>query len=96
MSALYAIAVIVGLVLLITWAGLVVLGNSVAGWDSLNPEARFGGRGRMAIAALAGFGMGGLSATFAGWATALALLAAVVGAAAMGYVARHLGPTGSS
>lgn len=58
-------------------------------WD---PEAMLGHHGRLGVAGVAGFGLGGMSATFAGWATALALLAAVAGAIALGVLAVGLRP----
>lgn len=84
MVKVYAGALVVGLVGLL----LVVLGGALA--DNLrrperDPGSRLGSRGKMAIGAVIGFGMGGLSAEFSPldleWPLALALaVVAAVGA----------------
>ena len=43
------------------------------------------------VAAVVGFGLGGMSASFAGWSTFFALLGAVAGAVLMTAAARYLG-----
>lgn len=92
MTALYAVVLVIGLVFLIMWLGAAAIGTWVEGWESFDPEMRFGARGRATVAGAVGFGMGGLSATFAGWPPGLALLAALAGGGAMVLVARVLGP----
>ncbi len=80
-----------GLAGIVGWALLRGLGDPGAAgrWD---PEARLGRSGRLAVAVLTGFGLGGMSATFAGWATGLALVAALAGAAAVAFSAIALRP----
>ena len=92
MTALYAIVLSIGVVLLIGWLVATAIGSWVDGWEAFDPEGRFGARGRAAVAGAVGFGMGGLSATFAGWPGGLALLAAVAGSGAMVLVSRLFGP----
>lgn len=103
MTALYAVVLVVAIVALVLWLIAAVVASSdeassgVAssneGRSALDPEVRFGRTGRVGIAAAVGFGMGGMSATFAGW-EALPALAAAVAAAVLGAVIGHfLGPT---
>jgi hypothetical protein len=91
--ALYAVVLAVGLVALGTWIAAGAIASSVDGRSSLDPEARFGPRGRMAIGSAVGLGMGGLSATYAGWDSLPALLAAVAAAGFGALIARVFGPT---
>ena len=65
---------------LLVWLAAVSVSTNVAGWDRYNPDARFGMTGRRVVAAVFGFGMAGLSASYAGWGTALALAGAAGGA----------------
>ena len=89
---LYAIALVAGLLMLLAWIVGVALGAWVDGWDFADPERRFGATGRSVVAGAIGFGIAGMSATFAGWHTLLAAAAALVGAAAMVAVARVFVP----
>jgi hypothetical protein len=91
-TVVYAVVLLVGVVLLLVWLVATAIGVWVEGWESFDPEARFGARGRAVVAGALGFGMGGLSATFAGWPAGLALLAAVAGSGAMALVSRLFGP----
>lgn len=81
MRAAFAISLVLGMVGLIVWVVGRALGETAAGLD---PEKRFGRTGRRTIAALISFGMGGLSAAYAGWppwpAIAVAVIAAALGA----------------
>ena len=97
MVKVYAISLAVGIIGLI-W---VIFGGALA--ENLNrpeqdPGTRMGMRGRMAVGAICGFGMGGMAAEFSplGFSTlAAALLAvagAVVGVVWIRYVERHLTP----
>jgi hypothetical protein len=81
LRAVYGIALAVGFVSLLTWIIAVFAAGSVDGWESFDLEERFGASGRRVVAAVLGFGMAGLSASYAGWNTALAVAAAVAGAA---------------
>ena len=91
MTPIYAIATLVGVGGLIAWALLrgIRADGSYARFD---PEARFGERGRMTVAGVTGFGLAGMSSTFAGWSTVLTVIAAVGGAALVAVIARSLGP----
>lgn len=51
----------------------------------------FATRWNVAVAAAVGFGMAGLSATFAGWDTLAAILSALIGAGGMALVVRWVG-----
>ena len=70
-----------GFVALLAWTISVYVGESVKGWESFDLDRRFGVNGRRLLAAILGFGMAGLSASYAGWNAGLAVLAAVAGAA---------------
>ncbi len=92
---IYAITLALGLLALLVWIVGVAVGAWVDGWEFADPERRFGETGRSTTAAVVGFGMGGMSATFAGWNPVLAAAAALVGAAAMVAVARVFAPAQS-
>lgn len=92
---IYAIALALGLLALLVWIVGVAVGAWVDGWEFADPERRFGETGRSTTAAVFGFGMGGMSATFAGWNSVLAAAAALVGGAALVVVARVFAPTQS-
>ena len=66
--------------LLVGWIVAVTVAGSVPGWGRLDPDDRFGVAGRRVVGAVLGFGIAGLSASYAGWATGLALAAALGGA----------------
>lgn len=91
MTTLYAVALAAGLIALLGWIALAASARSVDGWSDRHPDTRFGRRGRLALAGIVGFGMAGLSATFAGWATALAVVGAVAGGVILALVADRLG-----
>lgn len=88
----YAAALIAGIVLLLAWIGAAAVAAWVEGWEFADPERRFGARGRFAVAALVGFGIAGLSATYAGFHPIVAIAAAALGAAALVWVARTFAP----
>lgn len=83
MTALYAIATLAGTLLLFAWIVSAALSAGAGEAARFDGAARFGLRGRIAIAGLLGFGLAGMSATFAGWAIAPAAVAAIAGAAAL-------------
>jgi anti-sigma factor RsiW len=95
-TALYAGVLVIGIVGLIGWVFAAAIGEGVEGWSSLDPESRFGRTGRLVLAAALGFGMGGMSASFAGSSVLLALVAAVAGAAAVMAAAWFFGPAGAA
>jgi hypothetical protein len=78
-TALYAVVLIAGLLSLVAWVAATTVASSVAGWERVDPERRFGRAGRFVVAGLTGAGMAGMSAQFAGWASWPALLAAAAG-----------------
>jgi len=92
MTALFGTTLLAGVLALIVWIAATAIAQSVAGWEGLDPESRFGPVGRSALAALLGFGMAGMSASFGGWSPVLALVGALAGAAALVAVGLWLGP----
>ena len=91
MIALYAICTVLGVLALLGWITLGIASGAWEGKEHLDPEERFGEAGRSAVAAVLGLGLGGMSASFAGWNTGLALLGAIVGAVVAVVVGRYLG-----
>ena len=91
MIPIYAICVVLGAVAALVWIFLGLGSEAIPGKSSFDPDARFGERGRWAVAGVLGFGLGGMSASFAGWATLPALGGAVGGAALMVLAAHYLG-----
>jgi hypothetical protein len=77
--ALYSLALLLGTVAAIGWVVAGVAADGALG-RLPRPEERFGRPGRIAVTALMGFGLGGLSASFAGWAGLQSVLVAVGGA----------------
>jgi hypothetical protein len=92
MNVIYAISLVVSLVLLVAWVAAVAIAGMVDGAENFDPESRFGARGRLTLAAGLGFGLAGLSASYAGWPGVAALVAALGGAAIVGGVAVRYGP----
>lgn len=91
MTPVYAVTLAVGVVLLFGWIAALAISEIVEGWDGVDPEKRFGKPGRLAVAALTGFGLAGMSSTFAGWQTGFALVAALFGAMGIALAASLLG-----
>lgn len=91
MVALYAISTVLGVIALLAWITMGIAASAGDDRRYLDPESRFGERGRIAVSATLGFGLGGMSASFAGWSTGLALLGAIAGAVAAVLVGRYLG-----
>ena len=81
MRAVYGIALAAGFVALLVWIVAVFAADSVDSWEGFDLERRYGVNGRRSVAAVLGFGMAGLSASYAGWNTSVALAAAAAGAA---------------
>lgn len=90
MTGVYAVALVVGFVALIAWVAMSVVAANVAGWDRFDPDRRLGRWGRRSIAGLVGFGMAGLSTTYAGWPTGAVVAAAVAGLAGLALVSDWL------
>jgi hypothetical protein len=87
---------VAGVIALLAWVFLGLAASSVAGREGLDPEERFGDKGRNAVSGLLGFGLGGMSASFAGWSTGLAIVGAVMGALVAILVGRYLGVEGEA
>ncbi len=78
MITVYAVSLAVGFVGLL----VAIFGTALAenlGRPGLDPAHRFGSRSRMAVGAVAGFGMGGMAAEFSpiGFGTGVSLLIAL-------------------
>lgn len=91
MIAVYAVAIVLGIVSVLAWIFMGLAASSMHDMSRLDPEERFGEKGRYLVAGLMGFGMGGMSASFGGWNDALAVLAAIAGLVAAVVAARYLG-----
>lgn len=91
MVAIYAIATVLGLIGIIAWVALGMVASAVPGKEALEPESRFGAVGRTTIAAVAGFGLGGMSASYAGATTPVAIGGAVLGGVLTAFIGRYLG-----
>jgi hypothetical protein len=87
----YAICVVVGFLAALAWIYAGLTASSVEGKATLDPETRFGATGHGVVAGVLGFGLGGMSTSFAGWGTGLAILGAFGGAALAIVAARYLG-----
>ncbi len=87
MRAVFGFALGFGLIALLGWIAATAVAGSVEGWEKVDPDARFGLTGRRAVAGVFGFGMAGLSAAYAGWPMAVAIIAALAGAIVAGVVA---------
>lgn len=88
----YGFVLAAGFLMLLAWIVAAAIGAWVDGWEFADPERRYGSTGRSIVAGAFGFGMAGMSATFAGWHWILALVAAVLGAAALVAVSRAFEP----
>jgi hypothetical protein len=88
MVKVFAIALVVGVILMIAWIFATYLAGNVDRWR-FDPEERFGKPGRRLVAGLMGFGLAGMSAEFSpfdlSWPAALAL--AIAGAGALAWYA---------
>jgi hypothetical protein len=96
MTAVYAVTLVAGFVLILMWVAAVAVAESVPGWQHVDPEQRFGRNGRLAVAALMGFGLGGMSSSFAGWPVAAAVAGALGGALLSGATAWFLVGSGDA
>lgn len=88
MVPVYAVALIAGIVALVGWIFAHAIAANVER-ARLDPERRFGVAGRRAVAGLCGFGLGGMSASYASHrlSTPLALVLALAAAAAAAWYA---------
>jgi hypothetical protein len=87
----YAICVLLGSVGALAWVYLGMTASAVEGKAALDPETRYGFAGRATVAGVLGFGLGGMSASFAGWNSGLAIVGAIGGAGLMIAAAHFLG-----
>ncbi len=90
MVAVYAVSVIVGALSLAAWVVVGIVAER-PGSVARDPESRFGERGRSIVVAVLGFGLGGMSASYAGWPGGLAFAGALAGAAFLVVSGRLLG-----
>ncbi len=90
MTVVYATTLLLGVLALMIWMIVTALAGNL-GRDAMDPDRRFGKRGRSIVAGALAFGLGGLSATFAGWSAGLAIMASVAAAAFFGWYAVTLG-----
>jgi hypothetical protein len=77
----YAVVLVLGVAALLIWLVMGATASSVDDKQDWNPDERFGLVGRNVVAGLLGFGLGGMSASFAGWASGLAVVGAIAGVA---------------
>ena len=99
MTPVYALFLVAGFIGLLVWVAMTAVGDTVEGWSRVDPEVRFGVKGRFVVAGTLGFGLAGMSATFAGWSGVVAFVGAVGGALLSAGVAARYGPdptTGSN
>ena len=87
MRWVFALSLVLGMIALIGWV-------LFSGTRQGGPDRRWGVKGRQWVAATIAFGMGGLSAAYAGWKIGWATLAAVVAAAAAAWYAGAIGNSG--
>ncbi len=95
MVFVYTVAVVAGALGLLTWVAVAALserpGSAVRG-----PDARLGRTGQDLVTFALGFGLGGMSASFAGWPDLVAAAAAFGGGVALLASGRWLGTTDDS
>lgn len=84
MTALYAFALVLGVLGVVTWIARVAIAEAA---DRAAPDARIG----ELVGAVSGFGMAGMSASFGGLGIVSSFGAAVLGAVALTVLARILG-----
>ncbi|GMQ93104.1 MAG: hypothetical protein BMS9Abin12_0581 [Acidimicrobiia bacterium] len=92
MTALFGIPLLLGFLLMAVWIAATAVAATVDGWESVDPERRFGRTGRFALAGIIGFGMAGISALYAGWPSLLAVGAGFAGTVGLILVSIWLGP----
>ncbi len=80
MVIVYALALVVGFAGVVTWT---LVGSLASNPKSSvrDPAERFGDGPRDIVTGIFGMGIGGMSASFAGWPATLGVLAAIAGAA---------------
>jgi NAD/NADP transhydrogenase beta subunit len=96
MTVFYGVVLLVGLILAGVWLVMVAIAGQVDGWEHVDPELRWGIRGRSVVAGLIGFGMAGISVLYTQLPDLFALAGGFVGAAALIAVSRYFGPSPAS
>ncbi len=96
MTLFYGSVLLVGLILGGIWLVMIAIAGMVEGWEPIDPETRWGIRGRFLIAGLIGFGMAGISVLYTSLPDVLSIVGAVVGAAGLIAVSRYFGPSPTS
>lgn len=96
MTIFYGSVLLVGLILGGVWLVMIAVAGMVDGWEHVDPELRWGLKGRSVIAALIGFGMAGISVLYTSLPDFVSLIGGLAGAAALIAVARFFGPTPAS
>jgi hypothetical protein len=84
MTALYAFALVLGVLGVVTWVVKVAIAETA---DRVAPDSRIG----EVVGAVSGFGMAGMSASFGGFGVVPSFGAAVLGAVTLTALARILG-----
>lgn len=95
MTTLFAAALAVGGIGIIAWIVVTAASSTEEGTTRADPEGRWGRTARVLVAGVFGFGMAGLSATYAGWDVAASAVAALAGGAGLAWVSVLLGPHAS-
>jgi hypothetical protein len=88
---IYAVCVVAGSLAALGWIALGTISSAFAEKAHLDPETRYGEAGRFVVGGVLGFGLGGMSASFAGWGAIPALLGAIGGTGLLLVAARLLG-----
>lgn len=96
MTLFYGTVLLVGLVLGGIWLVLIAIAGMVDGWEPVDPETRWGVRGRFLIAGLIGFGMAGISVLYTSLPDIFSIVGAILGAIALIAVSRYFGPSPAS
>jgi hypothetical protein len=93
MTVFYGSVLLIGLILGGVWLVMIAIAGMVDGWEHVDPELRWGVRGRSVVAGFIGFGMAGISVLYTTLPDALAVVGAVLGAVALIAVSRFFGPS---
>ena len=92
MTALFGVALMIGIIMLLLWIAGTSIAANVQGREQLDPERRFGVVGRSVMAAFLGFGMAGMSSLYAGWPVPMVIFSSVLGAVGLVAVGIWFGP----
>ncbi|MCB1246509.1 MAG: hypothetical protein KDB69_04525 [Acidimicrobiia bacterium] len=92
MTLLFGVVLLVGIGLGGVWLVGVAMAAGVEDAERFDPERRFGATGRMVIAGMIGFSLGGFATLYTTLPPVTSLLSAMLGAVAMVGIARFFGP----